>query len=190
MQKKCTVIFSICLVIMFINTVLRAETKASITIEKSVVQKPTLIESRRCKYDMNRDTMFLEKEVFVDDNGTIITCDKAYIEFESKGGEKQSPAQSKNKDHNEEMNKKVRLIRAEIDVKIVDKDMVGTGRRAVYDLNDKTVTLTGDAKIVKTDKKTGKKSEARGSKIIYHVDSKMVEIINFKGIEEKKKSTR
>lgn len=136
--------------------------------ESSLIKEPSAEKAKRIKISSDRavhntetQKSVLKKNVRVVDGELIIDCELMTIESNDK--------------------KEVNFVVAEKDVVIIKKDSVATGDRAEYFVLDKRVELTGSAKIVQTDVKTGEKQIIRGSKITLYRDKNIIEVEEFKG---------
>lgn len=119
------------------------------------------ITSDRAVHNTETQKSILKKNVRVVDGELVIDCELMTIEKNDKN--------------------EVNFVVAEKDVVIIKKDSVATGDRAEYFVLDKRVELTGSAKIVQTDEKTGEKQVITGSKIIFYRDKNIIEVEDFKG---------
>ena len=136
--------------------------------ESSLIEKTPEKAEKRIKISSNKAIHYTEtqksiltEKVKVVDGEMTINCELMTIE----------------KNDKKEMN----LVIAEKDVIIIKGGTIATGDRAEYFIPEKKIVLTGNAKIVSINKKTGQKSTSTGAKIIFYRDKNMVEIHKFEG---------
>ncbi|MCM8528843.1 MAG: hypothetical protein NE327_20135 [Lentisphaeraceae bacterium] len=123
--------------------------------------KRIIITSKKAIHNTKTQKSILKENVRVIDGELIIDCELMTIENNDK--------------------KEVDFVLAEKDVVIIKKEMIATGDRAEYFVQEKRVELTGSAKIVQTDPKTGEENVINGSKITFYRDKSIVEVEDFKG---------
>ncbi len=135
----------------------------STLIEKKVekTEKRIRITSKMAIHDTVTQKSILKEKVKVVDGEMTINCELMTIENNDK--------------------KEMNLVIAEKDVIIIKNGTVASGDRAEYFIPQKKVVLTGNAKIVSINEKTGEKSTSTGSKIVFYTDKKIVEIYEFVG---------
>lgn len=125
------------------------------------LEKRIKISSKMAIHNTETQKSILKENVKVVDGELTINCELMTIENNDK--------------------KEMHLVVAEKNVVIVKNGSIATGDRAEYFIPEKKVVLTGNAKIVSINEKTGEKSVSEGSKIVFYRDKNLVEIHEFKG---------